>query len=255
MMSGEAVWTAAPTDIHLGSDDLHVWRAALNQPPPVVSACRALLSPDELNRAAKYRFAKHRDHFTVSRAVLRTLLGRYLRAEPARLRFSYSPYGKPSLSAADSETLRFNLSDSGELVLYAFTRDREVGVDLEYVRHDFEVEEIAQRFFSRAEVAALGALPAKLKAEGFFRCWTRKEAYIKARGEGLSLPLDQFDVSLSPGEPAALLRVANNPLELSRWSMRELNAGQGYIAALVVEGRDSQLSCFQWSETSPAAKA
>lgn len=257
MTTREAVWNPAPEQFLLGDDDVHVWRAPLNQPAASVSAFSRILAPDELDRAAKYHFQKDRDHFIVARAVLRLMLGRYLRKEPAQLRFRTNSYGKPALAAdadsetlaAESEALRFNLSHSCELALYAVARNREVGLDLEYVRRDFETVEIARRFFSPREVAALNALPENLQAEGFFRCWTRKEAYIKARGEGLSLPLDQFAVSLAPTDPAALLNVAGNPAEISRWSLREITPAPGYMSAIAVEGSNNfELNCFQWPD-------
>jgi 4'-phosphopantetheinyl transferase len=123
-----------------------------------------------------------------------------------------------------------------------------VGIDLERIRFDLAVLEIAERFFSRRELAMLRALPTELQREAFYRCWTRKEAYIKARGEGLSLPLDQFDVSLAPGEPAAVLGTQHDPSEASRWSLRELTPAPGYFAALAVEGHDWGLTCWQWPD-------
>jgi 4'-phosphopantetheinyl transferase len=132
------------------------------------------------------------------------------------------------------------------VALYAVARGREVGIDLEFIRRDLEVEQIAERFFSRQEIATLRALPADLRRDAFFLCWTRKEAYIKARGEGLSLPLDQFDVSLIPGEPAALLSTRPDSDEALRWSLQELPLGSGYVAALAVEGRGRSFSCWQW---------
>ncbi len=138
------------------------------------------------------------------------------------------------------------MSHSHGVALYAVTRDREVGIDLEFIRRDLEVEQIAERFFSRRETATLRALPTALREYAFFLCWTRKEAYIKARGEGLSLPLDQFDVSLIPGEPAALLSTQPDSDEALRWSLQELTLASGYVAALAVEGRGWSLSCWQW---------
>jgi 4'-phosphopantetheinyl transferase len=256
MIASEAVWKIAPERLLLKGDDVHVWRAQIDRPAADISIFRRILAPDELNRADKYHFRKDRDRFIVARAVLRFLLGHYLRREPEQLRFRFNAYGKPALAAeAESETLRFNLSHSGELALYAFTRNREVGLDVEYVRRDFDTKQLAGEFFSPHEVAALCALPASLQAEGFFRCWTRKEAYIKARGEGLSLPLHQFDVSLAPNHPAALLSVANDPAEISRWSLRELTPAKGYLAAIAVEGHNWQLNCFQWPDDSPAASS
>jgi 4'-phosphopantetheinyl transferase len=123
-----------------------------------------------------------------------------------------------------------------------------VGIDLEYIRSDLAVEQIAERFFSRREIATLRALPIDLRTYAFFLCWTRKEAYIKARGEGLSLPLDQFDVSLIPGEPAALLNTQRDLYEVSRWSLQELTPAPGYAAALAVEGHGWHLACWQWPD-------
>jgi 4'-phosphopantetheinyl transferase len=142
--------------------------------------------------------------------------------------------------------LSFNLTHSHQLALYAVTRRREIGVDLEYVRADFADEQIAERFFSPREVAALRTVPENLLKEAFFHCWTRKEAYVKAKGEGLSIPLDQFDVSLAPGEPALLLSTRDDPQEADRWSLQALFPGSGYVAALAVEGRTWRLKCWQW---------
>lgn len=179
--------------------------------------------------------------------MLRELLGRYLLVNPCELRFTYNRYGKPALDRKlHAERLSFNLAHSGGLALYAFTRDGEVGIDIEQLRDDLGSEEIARQFFSVEEITALTALPEHLRTEGFFNCWTRKEAYIKAQGEGLSLSLQSFDVSLTPGEAALLLATRDDPQEASRWSMRALLPGEGYAAALVVEGvGDYRVKCWQ----------
>jgi len=158
------------------------------------------LVPDERQRAERFRFERDRRRFIVAHGVLRDILGRYLKCSPAQVSFSYNQYGKPAL-AQESEAigLRFNMSHSHEVALYALTRAREVGVDVELLREDFASLEIAERFFSRSEVALLNSLAPELRTDGFFNCWTRKEAYIKALGEGLSHPLDRFAVSLAPG--------------------------------------------------------
>ena len=189
-----------------------------------------------------------RHHYIVARGGLRTLLGHYLNCIPQALRFAYTTYGKPALiDAASPESIRFNLSHSGDLVLYAFTRGRELGIDIEWMRPDFARDQIAEQFFSARENTALRALDASQRVIGFFNCWTRKEAYIKARGQGLSLPLNQFDVSLTPGEPAALLQTHDIPEEASRWTLCALNPGPGYAAALAVEGVDWDLATWQWA--------
>jgi 4'-phosphopantetheinyl transferase len=148
------------------------------------------------------------------------------------------------------EIVNFNVSHSYKMALVGVTRGRQIGIDLEYIQKDFACEEIAKRVFSPQEIATLDDLPGDLKHEGFFNCWTRKEAYIKARGLGLSYPLNQFEVSLIPGEPAQLLSIESDDFfEASRWSLRELELGARYAAALAVEGHNWQLECWQWSET------
>jgi 4'-phosphopantetheinyl transferase len=186
--------------------------------------------------------------FIASRGLLRVILGRYLKTDPKRLRFCYTLHGKPELAEeAGDETVQFNLSRSQGLALYAFTRCRRIGVDLELISHHHGDERIPERFFSPREVCALRQLPADTQLEAFFNCWTRKEAYIKARGDGLSMPLDQFDVSLAPGEPAALLNTNGDPEETCRWSLQGLTPAPGYVGALAVEGHDWHLSSWQWS--------
>jgi len=248
-MTSVSPWHSPPKTLKLGRDKVHVWRATLDPEKSRLHDLEQILAPDEHARAGRFYFQKDREHFIAARGLLRTILGRYLNQDPSELRFCYSPYGKPSLATSSGENaLHFNVSHSHGLALYAVTSGREIGVDLEHLRTNFAGEDIAERFFSRREVEALRALPADMRQKGFFNCWTRKEAYIKARGEGLSLPLDQFDVSLAPGEPAALLSTISDPLEASRWSLQKLEPGPGYVAALAVEGRDWLLKCWQWPQ-------
>jgi 4'-phosphopantetheinyl transferase len=248
MRSGEdaqTIWQSPTTELSLPRDEVHVWRARLDQPQRL-AAFSALLASDEQARAARYRFAKDRDHFIIARGLLRTLLGRYLRLNPADISFRYSAFGKPSLTSPDATDLRFNLSHSHGMALLVFAIGRELGVDIESVRPEVAGLRIAERYFSPAEVATLSALPERQQTDAFFNCWTRKEAYIKARGDGLSARLDQFDVSLAPDEPAALLRSDVAADEPRRWTMIELEPAAGYKAALVVEGVNWRLRCFEW---------
>ena len=236
-------------DLILSSDEVHVWRASLDLPGSCIQRLKLTLSADELNRAERFHFQRDRHHFIVARGLLRAILGRYLRLAPHQLRFSYTPYGKPTLAnETNRDRLQFNLSHSGEFAIYAMARDRRVGIDLEFVRPLANAEELAQRFFSEREHAVFRALPASLKQKAFFTCWTRKEAYIKAIGEGLSLPLDAFDVSMAPGEPAAILSAQGDPREAARWSLEELTPGIGYVATIAVEGQGWRLACWQWPE-------
>jgi len=240
-------WFPPPKTIVIENDEIHVWRAFLDL---TTSHARALLhhtlSADEQARAECFHFQKDREHFIVARAVLRDILSRYLNRQPDALRFRYNNYGKPFLARELSgNKLRFNVSHSYGLALYAITRDREIGIDLEHMRSDLAIEQIAERFFSPREVTMLRTLPGNMQKEAFFNCWTRKEAYIKARGEGLSTPLslDQFDVSLAPGEAAVLLRTKEEPY---RWSLYKLDPAPGYIAAFAAEGKRCQFRCWQW---------
>jgi len=245
----DRLWLPVPVDLTLSSDEIHIWRASLDLPVSHVQSLQHTLAADELRRAERFYFQKDRKHFIVARGLLRAILSRYLGMEPGQLRFCYNSYSKPVLvTTPDQDMLNFSVSHSYGLALYAFTCGREVGIDLERIRADVDCEQIAARFFSLRENAVLRALPAKLKTEAFFNCWTRKEAYIKARGEGLSLPLDQFDVSLAPGKPAKLLDIRGDPQEATRWSLRALTPGPGYVAALAVEGHGWRLACWQWPD-------
>jgi 4'-phosphopantetheinyl transferase len=235
-LAGASSW------LRLNVDAVHVWFADLNRHS--ADDLKQLLAADEIARADRFRFARDRNHYIVARAILRTLLAAYSGSAAHEVQFGYAEKGKPSLSAAENNLLNFNLAHSHGKVVYAFALGRALGIDLEFVREDFAGEDIADRFFSRAEIAALRNIPADLRKQAFFNCWTRKEAYIKARGEGLSMPLDAFDVSLEPGQPALFLRNHQEPGEVERWCMRALSAPDGYVAALVVEGQSWELKSF-----------
>jgi 4'-phosphopantetheinyl transferase len=235
-------WFIPSHAVVLPDDEVHVWRADLSLDSAAIARLVATLSPDERARAARFHFERDRRRFTAARGVLRQILAGYLGQDPALIEFNYSPSGKPSL---DSD-VRFNMSHSHELALYAIARRKEVGVDVERIRPQVAEEQIAERFFSPREAATLRALPANVQAEAFFNCWTRKEAYIKARGEGLGIPLDSFDVSLAPGEPAAILAVRNEPQEMLRWSIESLAPAPGYVSAVVAEGHHWRLRLWRW---------
>ncbi len=236
MTSTGHFWEQPPEAPVLAKDDVHVWKASLDRDPSELDSLRQTLATDEQKRAERFRLKKHHDRFIVGRGVLRTILGMYLDRHPGQFRFQYTPYGKPELSAEEG-ALSFNLSHSRGLALYAVTQEREIGVDVEFIREDVNLLGIAKRFFSAQEYSQLQALPEASQLQTFFDCWTRKEAFIKAKGEGLLLALDQFDVSIAPGEPAALLRTKWDPDEASLWSLRSLNPAPGYVAALAVEGK------------------
>ncbi len=231
----------------LSPDDVHIWRASLYVEAPIAHV-EQTLSPDERERAARYRFERDRDRYIVARGALRAILGRYLGLAPADPRFVYGPQGKPALAPEHGAGISFNLSHAGDVALYAVTRGRRVGIDVERVDPDIVGTTVAEHTFSPREVAALRALPRRQQPEAFFRCWTRKEAYVKALGAGLALDLRSFDVSLAPGDPPALLATRPDPYEAARWSLHDLDAGPGYTAALAVEGHDVRISLRPWIE-------
>ena len=235
--------TAKPT---LSPHEVHLWCATVEGPAFDFARLRGLLSSDESARATAFRFERDRRRFVAARAFLRTILSLYLDCSPTELHFKYTEYGKPALiNFQVNANLTFNLAHSGELALYAITLERAIGVDIEQIRQEFADDEIARRFFSAREASRLFSLPANDRLRAFFDCWTRKEAFIKAKGLGLSLPLDQFDVSLAPGERAQLLETKWDPKEHSRWSLKAIDVGPRYSAAVAVEGCDWQPSYWQ----------
>lgn len=233
---------ARPMTLSLADDEVHTWCMPLNQSADAMQMLARTLSVDEQARCARFHFERDQRAFVASHGLLRAILGRYLNIEPSRVRFSYGSHGKPAL--IDSR-LRFNLSHAHQRVLIAVTLAREIGADIEHIRPIDDMEQIVARFFSSSERVAFCALPASQKSEAFFSGWTRKEAYLKAIGDGLARPLDTFDVSLTPGAPASLLRVESDAGEVTRWSLLALAPVPGYLAALCVEGHDWHLVCQQ----------
>jgi 4'-phosphopantetheinyl transferase len=214
-----------------------------------------MLSPDEQERAARFRFERHRDAYVASRGTLRQVLSRYLHVPAAEIRFAYGPHGKPSTTPVEGipspPGVEFNLSHSGEVALVAVTQGRRVGVDVERMRADLASEAIARRYFSPREVTALLALPESSRLAGFFACWCRKEAYLKARGDGLTHPLNAFDVTLAPHEPPQLLATRHGEDEAHRWKLHALEVGAEYAAALAVERFAEEeppgsTHCWEW---------
>lgn len=241
-MDESSKWLEPPSALTLRNGKVHVWRIGLEQQDDLLERFRGTLEPEELDRASRFRFERLQRHFVVSRGFLRNVLARYMEVRPQDLRFVYNDYGKPSL--AGQQSLRFNMSHSHEVALVAVACDAALGVDVEYIRADFASEEIAKRFFSRREVETLTSLPREEIVAAFFRCWTRKEAYIKAIGKGLSQQLDRFDVTLAPYEPAALLQA--DAEDTSSWSLSDIDVGSDYASALAVEGTPSVISYWKY---------
>jgi 4'-phosphopantetheinyl transferase len=238
----------ADPSMALPHDEVHVWLADLNQSEFPAREIDRILSEEERERAARFYVQKDRNHFALGRAMLRSILGRYLNADPRHLEFSRGPHGKPVLvTERGADTLCFNIAHSHDVALCAVARGRDVGVDVERVRTDVDVDLIAERFFSQREIAALRLLPPEMRLKAFFTCWVRKEAYVKATGDGLAMGLDSF----TPGEPPALLDVEGHPEEALAWSLRELDVAPSFAAALAVRAgefrvRRWEFTAHQW---------
>lgn len=243
-------WESPPQKPILPNNEVHVWRAQLNQPAQRVQQLQQILSNDECLRTERFHFDRDRKRFIVSQGMLRMIIGYYIDKEPSRLQFHSGQRGKPYLEHSfDNKTLQFNLTHSNEIVLYAFTCSREIGIDVEYIRDMPDAGQIALTTFSSLENKMLQSLPEYQRQEAFFNCWVRKEAYIKAIGNGLYHPLDRFDVSLAPGEPARLLSVEGNAEQASCWFMKSLTPEDGYVAALAVKGSDFCPSYWKYPGT------
>ena len=240
------LWEAPPqSPLVLDEDTIQIWRLPLDPPAQWLESGRQMLTPEETRRADRFIRAEHGRRFIAARAALRVLLAGYLNAEPEDLRLTQNEYGKPYL-AGDHENSRvqFNLSHSCELGLVAFCLDAPIGIDIEQNRPRPDMLKIAKRFFAPQEVDALLAVEPEGQHQAFYTCWTRKEAYIKARGEGLHRSLKRFQVSLAPGDPPALLCTDDPPDESGQWTLYAIEPGAGYTAALAARGSPRQIRCW-----------
>jgi len=233
-------WQSPPAGPSLGPSDVHVWRLALAQAPDQLARFAGTLSADEVDRAARFHFDRDRNAYTATRGALRALAAHYAGCTPGALTFGYRDRGKPYLSAPAGD-LRLNVSHSGGYALLAFTRGRELGVDVEHKRPLFELGSLAEASFSPAEYAAWCRLPPPDRLDAFFAIWSRKEAFIKATGEGVA-QLAEFDVSVRADEPARLLRMPGGV----PWRLYDLPAIAEYSAAIVVPGDGIAIHCFDW---------
>lgn len=236
-------------DGRLPQDEVHVWYIDLSAWEKEVESLLPLLNQEEQERAARFKFSVPRNQFVISRALLRQVLGRYLRIEARGVQFRTTTNGKPELATASGVhvDLRFNLSHTAGAAVIAITQRRQVGIDVERIRMDTNALELAERFFSRPEVEWLRSQPASEQIPAFFTCWTGKEAYIKANGEGLSMPLSSFGVlpADATDDPNLQLKVYENPEEARRWFICQLELGTGLRAALVVEGENCRVRLGQ----------
>ena len=249
-MDTQSSWITPPESLTLNNDEVHAWRSSLEMIPFHVKTLKQILSADELNRADRFHFQKDSDHFIAARGFLRLILSKYLGIEPSEILFFYGPYGKPGLAEKiDGKSVRFNVTHSHGLAIYAVTRGRKIGVDLEYQRPDLVVEDIVEQCFPLRDIASIKAHPHHIQRL-FFTYWTRKEACLKALGMGLALDLNRVEFSATIGDPLYIRNISEKSRKASLWTLKDLDAGFGYAAALAVEGYGLQLKCWQWENKS-----
>lgn len=249
-MLAERIPHPAPVGALLEEDEIHLWSACLDPPEATVEDHVPTLSAEEQLRAARFVFPRDRRRFVVGRSVLRAMLGRYLGRDPRQIALAYGEQGKPRLADGGGDLL-FNLAHAHELMVVALARGRELGVDLERIRPLDDVGGLAASVFAPEELATLRSLPPGSRQEAFFACWTRKEAFVKAGGEGIAHGLDRFEVSLRADEPAALRTVDGDSERAASWSLRELRPAPGYVGALAVESREIELLGRRWPDGRP----
>src|SRR6266404_4687666 len=234
-------WLSTATPSALAENELHVWRAFLDVPPALLQRLESTLHANEKERAEKFLVPQTRERFVAARGILRELFAAYLGIDPEKVELRYGPQGKPSISSVHNSKTCFSVSHSQGMGVFAFANGCEVGADIEQIKAGFKGMEIASHFFSSEEIAALAKLPQELATEAFFGCWTKKEAYVKARGQGLSIPLRSFTVGFADSKQ--LLRDETG----APWSCYALEPAPGFAGAVVAAGDNWSLKCWQWS--------
>ncbi len=240
-------WQSCAQPNPLEEGEVHLWIAPLAVVPDKLIFFKSILSDDEQERVKRFHQKVDAERFMSGRGTLRSLLGAYLAMEPNRLEFAYDTFGKPRLTRPTGKAafISFSVSHCEDCGLLGFVRRHRIGVDLERIRLDLDVEDLARRFFSMNEFHKLCALPVDQRKEAFYCGWTRKEAYLKARGQGLSFGLDRVEVSLAPDEPAMILSAADDPDISQRWAVQHLLPRPGYVGAATVEARSIEFKYFE----------
>jgi len=259
-MNASDAWLPLPDVAAITPADIHVYRVNLDCDDDEIGRFMAWLSTDEKERATRFHFERDRRRFIAGRGVLRSIIGRYLQRPPAEVQFEYGQYGKPRLAqAGELADLQFNVAHAREIGLLAFAQTIDIGVDVETVRPLADADAVVSRYFSPEEVEAFNRLPVEQQQTAFFNGWTRKEAFIKAVGDGLSYPLRRFSVTLAPGDGARLLRIDGDEIQANEWSLRTLMPAPGFVAALAMRGQSAssgrgawgqpwRLQCYHWPD-------
>ncbi len=251
MEKAAATWEPGPRDPALQADCVDVWRIDLDGTSEEVERQRERLCPEELERARRFHFSRHRTRYVIAHGALRGILSRYVQIAPSEVRFRHNAHGKPFLATG---SIQFNLTHSHDLALVAVTSNRKIGVDVEWIRQDIEYEQIARRFFSPIEAERLNRCPESERPSAFFHCWTRKEAWIKAKGQGFSIPLDRFHVSVDPQLENIALTVDQDEESDTQWMLCRLAPHDAYAATVAVEGMEMRLRLWDYAEVEPVLR-
>lgn len=247
MVTENTQWRPAVPGQLISSNEVHIWRLLLNEHHSNIENIKQNLSNDELVKTEKFYFEKDQNRFIMARGMLRMILAGYLGTKPHELRFEYTPFGKPLLAENnDNKSIHFNISHSDNVVLYAITNNRNIGIDVERINDRIDITQVAQRFFSPGEINALERCKRENRAEIFFQYWTRKEALVKAMGNGVSFSLEQIDVSKVDGKALSPIRLLNTGTDVSDWHIQDLFPAEGYTAAFAVKESDLAISYWDY---------
>jgi 4'-phosphopantetheinyl transferase len=248
MINSSNPWLKGFPQVGIQRNVIHVWRFTLDLPFYQRESLLGILSPGELERAGKYFFEKDRNRFIVARGVLRKIVGKYLNKDPDQICFEYAAFGKPELkSGSYLPELSFNLSHSENIALFAIASEAHVGIDVEHIRYDMEIGPLASRFFSEKEILALERVKGEKQKNVFFQFWTRKEAFLKATGKGLSFPMERCDVSNADNRNFAPVIIPADTEEHTNWFVLDLEPGKGYAAAVVADRPEMEISFWDFS--------
>lgn len=239
------MWTGYTDQLlHLHLNEVHLWYLNVEDHKNRLAVYEELLDNEEKEKAYRYKFDKDRNCSIIARGVLRTLLGSYSNELPERITFSFGPFGKPEVY--NNSGIQFNISHSRDAIVLGFIKNDAIGVDVEFMDEKIDALQIAKHFFSNEERVALSAVSEDERVEAFYNCWTRKEAFIKALGDGLSFPLDQFVVSLTPALKAELLKTKWDQMEKEKWALHSFNPEKKYVSAFTVNGKVSDIKLWKY---------
>lgn len=244
---GHEIWKTPPNPLLVNDQELHIWRVHLSFSEADIKHFRSILSADEIERADRFIRSIHGERFTIARGALRIILGRYLDFNPVDIQFEYNEHGKPLLQLPDSvERLSFNSTHSGEQAVIAVCRHSSVGVDIEGYRESLELEKVAQRYFSPAEVEAFNRMEESNRQVAFYRCWSSKEAFMKATGQGLSVGLNNFEVEMDPARKPAVIKTNDSLPSADTWECMEIPMGGMMAGVVAVEGKIEKINLIDF---------